>query len=78
MELEWKHSVGNDVDLFNDGKFVAWVDGDVRPYRVQITYTLAGDMMPCENAEYVTLRQAMRALRETVTILLIGESYGSN
>ena len=75
MELEWKHSVGNDVDLFNDGRLVGWVDGDNLPYEVHIAYALAGDMMPCETAKYVTLRPAMRALRETVVVLLIGRGY---
>ena len=77
MELKWRAGPGKDLDLWANGKFIAWVDGVARPYEVRITYTLAGDMMPCEEAKYVTLRQAMRALKETVTILLIGREYGA-
>ena len=77
MELRWGRGGGRDVDLFNDGRLAGWVDRDDHPYEVHIVYSLAGDMLPCENAEYVTLRQAMRALKETVTVLLIGRGYGA-
>ena len=77
MRLKWVQGGGDDVDLFNDGRLVGWIDGDDRPYEVHIVHSLANDMMPCENAEYVTLRQAMRALKETVTVLLIGRDYGT-
>mgnify|MGYP003653951786 CR=1 FL=1 len=76
MRLKWTNGGGGDVDLFNDGRLAGWVDGEVRPYEVHISYSLASDMMPCENAEYVTLREAMRALKETVVVLLIGREYG--
>ena len=75
MRLEWKQGGGEDVDLFDDGRLVGWIDGDNRPYAVHIAYNLSNAMMPCENAEYVTLRPAMRALRETVVVLLIGRGY---
>lgn len=77
MRLKWTNGGGGDVDLFNDGRLVGWVDGDVHPYEVHIAHSLSNDMMPCENAEYVTLRQAMRALKATVVILLIGREYGA-
>lgn len=77
MRLKWKQGGGDDVDLFNDGRIVGWVDGDNHPYEVHIIYSLAGDMLPCEKVKYVTLRQAMRALKETVTVLLIGRGYGT-
>ena len=77
MELRWGRGGGRDVDLFNDGRLAGWVDGDVHPYEVHISYSVSGDMMPCENAKYVTLRQAMRSLKETVVILLIGREYGT-
>jgi hypothetical protein len=75
MELKWKNGGGGDIELFNCGRLVGWVDGDAQPYEVHIPFSLAGDMMPCENAKYVTLRQAMRALKETVVVLLIGRGY---
>ena len=75
MRLKWKRGGGRDVDLFNDGRLAGWVARDDHPYEVNLSYSLSGDMMPCENAKYVTLRQAMRALRETVVVLLIGRGY---
>ena len=48
-----------------------------RIYRVHIAQTLTVDMMPCEKENFVTLRQAMRAMRETVTVLLIGRAYAT-
>jgi hypothetical protein len=48
-----------------------------RTYRVHIAQALSGEKLDCEHAEYVTLRKAMRALKETVTVLLIGRSYGT-
>jgi len=77
MELKWVQGGGDDVDLLNDGRLAGWVDGDDHPYEVHIAYSLSGDMMPCEETEFVTLRQAMRALKETVTVLLIGREYGA-
>ena len=77
MGLEWRRGGGRDLDLWANGKFIAWIDGVARPYEVHIIYTLAGDVMPCEGVKYVTLRQAMRSLKETVVILLIGREYGT-
>ena len=70
--------VGPDLKLYSYG----WIepqtdyDGKTSGYRVWISTNLARDPMPCEKQEYPTLRQAMRALKETVTILLIGRAYG--
>ena len=77
MELEWRRGHGKDLDLWANGKFIAWIDGVARPYEVHIVHSLAGDVMPCEGVKYVTLRQAMRTLKETVVILLIGRDYGT-
>ena len=44
-------------------------------YNVQIRTHLSTDLMDCENVDYVSLRKAMRALKETVTVLLIGGHY---
>jgi len=51
-------------------------DGKTSGYRAWISTNLARDSMPCEEVEYVSLRKAMRALKETVTVLLIGRGYG--
>ena len=48
-----------------------------RTYRVHIAQALSEEKLDCEHAEYVTLRQAMRALKTTVTVLLIGREYGT-
>jgi hypothetical protein len=44
-------------------------------YAVHILINLSVELMPCEDVEFVSLRQAMRALKETVTVLLIGKAY---
>ena len=46
-------------------------------YKVEVSALLRQRLMPCEKKEYVTLRKAMRALKETVTVLLIGRGYGT-
>ena len=46
-------------------------------YEVGIAGHVQADVMPCEDARYVTLRKAMRALKETVTVLLIGRGHGT-
>jgi hypothetical protein len=45
-------------------------------YTVHVLVNLSAEMMHCEEVEYVSLRKAMRALKETVTVLLIGRGYG--
>ena len=45
-------------------------------YHVWISTNLTKASMPCEEEEYVSLRKAMRALRTTVIVLLIGRKYG--
>lgn len=44
-------------------------------YNVHIRRHLSSDWMDCENVDYVSLRKAMRALKETVTVLIIGRGY---
>jgi hypothetical protein len=46
-------------------------------YKVEVSALLRQRLMPCEKQEFVTLRKAMRALKETVTVLLIGRGYGT-
>ena len=78
MELEWvKAPTSSDIDLYADGEFVGWIDGDYLPvYRVHIVGSLkAGVVLDYVGRDYVTLRKAMRALKDTVTVLLIGRSY---
>lgn len=54
---------------FNETGYVAdW-------YEVGIAGMLHKGVMPCEDERYVTVRQAMRALHETVTVLLIGRGH---
>jgi hypothetical protein len=56
--------------MVHDDETVEW-------HEVGIAGTLYGGVLPCEEVQYVTLRKAMRALKETVTVLLIGRSYGT-
>ena len=48
-----------------------------RVYRVNISMRLSEEKLDCERMEFVTLREAMRALKATVTVLLIGRAYGT-
>jgi hypothetical protein len=57
-------------ERIENGKTTTWL-----VYNVQIRTTLSAELMDCENVDYVTLRKAMRALKETVTVLLIGGHY---
>ena len=80
MELEWvKDPTSSDIDLYADGEFVGWVEGDyLSGYGVHIVRSLADGVVPdCVERDYVSLRKAMRALEETVTVLLIGRGYGA-
>lgn len=47
-----------------------------RGYHVWIATKLTRASMPCEEEDYVSLRKAMRALRTTVIVLLIGRKHG--
>ena len=64
-----------DVDLLTYGLLAGWVRYMDGHYEVRIHSAIAKDRMPCEEQNFVTLRPAMRALKETVTILLIGREY---
>ena len=78
MELKWvKDPTSSDIDLYANGEFVGWIDGDYRStYGVHIVRSLAdGVVLDCVGRNYVTLRKAIRALEETVTVLLIGRGY---
>ena len=44
-------------------------------YTAHVLINLSAELMPCEDVEFVSLRKAMRALKETVTVLLIGKAY---
>lgn len=46
-------------------------------YNVRIRSILTTETLDCELVEYATLRKAMRALKTTVTVLLIGRGYGT-
>ena len=72
MELEWVRDKP-DIDLYYEDDLVGWVryhsDG---PYTVTVSGCFGIATHPCEDQKYVTLREAMRALKATATVLLIG------
>ena len=79
MRLEWVRDgkdFDDDLDLLDSGTLAGWV----RPhphggYSVFLASTIAPQTMPCEEVSYVTLRDAMRAAKAVVTVLLIGRAY---
>ena len=75
MDLKWEKDAGHGVDLYENGRCVGWIDCSIYPYEVHIPVRVTSYTMPCEETKYVTLRKAMRALKETVTVLLIGRGY---
>ena len=88
MKFKWRFNVRKDLislepaDPNLDVYAYGWVepqidyDGNTLGYHVWIATNLTQSVMPCEEQDYVSLRKAMRALKETVTVLLIGEAYG--
>jgi len=78
MALEWMTGDPNgDVDLRRDKQLAGWVRYREGHYEAKVASTIAPELMPCENAKYVTLREAMRALKGTVAVILIGRDYGT-
>ena len=74
MQLKWTRGDCGDIDLLNCGKLAGWVQGREGYYDVCVSVNLAVELMPCEDRTFVTLRPAMRALKETVVVLLIGRA----
>ena len=80
MGLKWERDsedFSTDLNLLSSGKLAGWV----RPhpsegYSVFLSSTIAPQTMPCEEAKYVTLLEAMRTAKAIVTVLLIGRGYG--
>jgi len=76
MALEWMTGdPDGDVDLLINKQLAGWVRYMDGHYEVRISSAIAKDLMPCEEQNFVTLREAMRALKATVTVLLIGREY---
>ena len=90
MDLKWEKRSHDTIALtgmFEDGiTTLGWVmpkyanryvgHGQEKWLEVGIAGSLNLGTMPCEEQRFVTLRPAMRALKETVTVLLIGRGYG--
>lgn len=82
MELKWMKRGENTLALTGTLKGVHRTLGWVLPrlgnyYKVEIAGYISLSQMPCEDQHYVTLRDAMRATKATVTVLLIGRGYGT-
>ena len=90
MELKWRwDKTGTELELHNRFGRLGYIEAFEKEYHyktehtkrvvynVQISSHLSIETMDCEKQEYVTLRKAMRALKETVTVLIIGRSYGT-
>ena len=89
MELKWekrdKHTLALTGVLKGKDRTLGWVlpkrwnfnSGAIDWCEVGIAGMLHKGVLPCEKEVYTSLRPAMRALKETVTILLIGRDYGA-
>lgn len=91
MELKWRWDrTGSELELYSlqhsgrlgyieafEKEYHSKTDHTKRlVYEVNVSVFLHEGHMHCEEVDYVSLRKAMRALKETVTVLLIGEAYG--
>jgi len=89
MELKWKwDKTGSELGLHNRFGRLGYIEAFENEYHykaehtkqlvyeVNISKMLHEEPMDCELQRFVSLRKAMRALKETVTVLLIGRSYG--
>jgi hypothetical protein len=84
MEFRWERRSESTLILLGPLKGQEEILGWVIPkgwdggswVEASIAGKLTRDVMPCEEQEYPTLRQAMRALKATVIVLLIGRAYG--
>ncbi|CAB4123514.1 hypothetical protein UFOVP48_17 [uncultured Caudovirales phage] len=85
MKLKWEKRGKGTIALIGvlkgQGRTFGWVmpkgwrfssEGDTGWIEVGIAGLLHTGIMPCEEARYYSLRAAMRALKETVVVLLIG------
>ena len=73
MKLKWAIGINEDVDLLNHTVLMGWVERCSNGYT---TFVASTTRLPCEEAEYATLREAMRALKGTISVILIGRGYG--
>ena len=76
MKLKWAIGINEDVDLLNHTVLMGWVERQSNGYATFVAGTLERTRLPCEEAEYATLREAMRALKGTVSVILIGRAHG--
>ena len=81
MGLEWVRDIedfSTDLNLLNSGKLAGWVrPNPLGGYSVFLSSTIAPQTLPCEEATFVTLREAMRTAKAIVTVILIGREYGT-
>ena len=89
MNLKWEKRSMNTIALTGvlkgKDRTLGWImpkrwrfshEEDTGWIEVGIAGILHANTLPCEEVRYYSLRSAMRALKETVTVLLIGRSYG--
>ena len=88
MELKWKwDKTGSELGLHTHLEQLGYIEAFENEYHykaehtkqlvyeVNVSVLLHEEPMDCEMQRFVSLRKAMRALKETVTVLLIGKAY---
>jgi hypothetical protein len=83
MELKWErvHDGGVDMLKLVNSKHhtMGWLTKHVgsSKYGVSLAVGSGVEIMECEKRSYVTLREAMRALKAAAIVLTIGGAYGT-
>ena len=81
MELKWERVYDGGVDMLklvnSTNHTMGWITQRVGLYGVSLAVGSGVEILECERQSYVTLREAMRALKAAAIVLTIGGAYGT-
>ena len=82
MELKWERVYDGGVDMLklvnSTNHTMGWLTKHVGgKYGVSLAVGSGVEILECEKQSYVTLREAMRALKAAAIVLTIGGAYGT-
>ena len=81
MELKWERVYDGGVDMLklvnSTNHTMGWLTKRVGLYGVSLAVGNGVEILECEKQSYVTLREAMRALKAAAIVLTIGGAYGT-